>query len=1132
MSADPQREREAALYRAASMRDALRRSAELLVREPDQRACTSTREDFAALRTHAHAIDLIADACARYRQRPCLGERARETRGGSLAPRFSTITFGELWDRCAALATALTARGFVRPGDLVAIHGFSSIDWVVADLACLYLGATSVPVQTSLRPEELEHVFEEARPSCILSSVDHLDALAPIARRDELRAIIVMDEDHATGADVQRRIDDTRAIRAGLVVEPLSVFAVAQPVMPPVQWGAADPLVTLSYTSGSTGSPKGVLYPDHRWLQRMREALAEAPLPYVTVSYLALSQMGGRLTTLRSLVSGGLTCFSPATDLSTFFDDVRLVRPTQLMLIPRVSNLIYQIYQRRILSEDEPAVLADLRANCLGDRLCLVTTGAAPTAPEVLAFLARCFACSVINAYGATELGMVTVNGHVRPDVEYKLVDVPELGYTTSDVPYPRGELLVRTPYKAPGYFKGAAPKQVIEDTDGFIRSGDIVEQRGPRHVVWIDRRSDVVRLQQGEFVSVSRLEQIFAVGGPYIAQIYVHANPLRAYVQAVIVPHGDATEPLLLDELHRIARAHELKPHEIPRSIIVEGIPFSRENGLLTESDKPRRAALKAAYSARLDELADAFETRQLRELDVAEVAKLSIPDRIVAAAAVALGRDDHAVDTAASFIDLGGDSLSALRFVELVASVCGAAPPVAAVLDRHTTLAQLTARLGGETPRLTMHTLHGESPTHLRASQLAVARVIGDELAAASTLPGPVATPRVVLVTGASGFLGRFVLLELLERLAPIGGRVICIARARDDADASKRVAAQYAGEPALAARFASCRQAYSCLAGDLLRPRFGLDEPAYEQLAEDVDAIVHCGALVNHMLPYSDLFEPNVVGTVEVMRFAIRRRVKPIRFASSVGVAAGLRLDVPVAEDRTAAQLRSHFPIATAYGVGYSASKWAGEVMLTELAAHAAVPVQIFRCCGMILSAPPLRARQINETALDLFSRLLFGLASTGIAPPSFYDSGQRAHFDGLPVDLVAAAIAAAPFESGLAIYHASNDRWDDGASLDRVVDWIADAGIPVARMDDYAAWFAQFRARLAELDETSRRRSPLGSIERWEHPTRTSDAPHFSTTRFRALVRDRLGEHDLPTLDAAFVRRCLGALGISR
>ena len=90
------------------------------------------------------------------------------------------------------------------------------------------------------------------------------------------------------------------------------------------------------------------------------------------------------------------------------------------------------------------------------------------------------------------------------------------------------------------------------------------------------------------------------------------------------------------------------------------------------------------------------------------------------------------------------------------------------------------------------------------------------------------------------------------------------------------------------------------------------------------------------------------------------------------------------------------------------------------------------------------------QLNRT--DFFPRFLFGIASTGLAPGSFYGlpHGPDEHFDGTPVDVAAAAIVglASNERAGFDTYHVVNDHWHDGISLDRVVDWISSAGIQVS------------------------------------------------------------------------------------
>src|SRR5262249_47223841 len=166
-----------------------------------------------------------------------------------------------------------------------------------------------------------------------------------------------------------------------------------------------DPLITIIYTSGSTGTPKGVMSHDSTWRQHLRVTPGEEPSPRVTVGYLPLAHGMGRLAVVYfTLVRGGRTVFVTRSDLSTLFEDIRAVRPTFLALVPRVSAMIYQHFQAELVrrgggpgapARDRDflarAVMAEMRTGFLGDRLLRLMTSSAPTPPEVLRFLDRCF---------------------------------------------------------------------------------------------------------------------------------------------------------------------------------------------------------------------------------------------------------------------------------------------------------------------------------------------------------------------------------------------------------------------------------------------------------------------------------------------------------------------------------------------------------------------------------------------------------------------------------------------------------------------------------------------------------------------------------------------------------------------
>ena len=244
----------------------------------------------------------------------------------------------------------------------------------------------------------------------------------------------------------------------------------------------------------------------------------------------------------------------------------------------------------------------------------------------------------------------------------------------------------------------------------------------------------------------------------------------------------------------------------------------------------------------------------------------------------------------------------------------------------------------------------------------------------------------PRTVLLTGANGYLGKFLALDWLQRLSSTGGTLICLLRGNDVASARARLEAAFDGEdPTLLERFRRLAADHLVvIVGDVGEPNFGLEEDSWQRLAESVDLVVHPAALVNHVLPYSQLFGPNVVGTAEVIRLALTSRLKPVAYVSTVSVAMTVDPD-RFEEDGDIRTISAERPIDDSYANGYGNSKWAGEVLLREAHDLCGLPVSVFRS-GMIL-AHRSYAGQLNVP--DMFTRLIFSVLATGLAPTSFYE-----------------------------------------------------------------------------------------------------------------------------------------------
>ena len=1048
-------------------------------------------------------------------------------------PAFRKITYAELRRQVEAIAAAWQndARHGVKPGEFVTLIGFTGAELNAIDFACVYAGAYSVPLQGNLAADAMKEILGDVQPSCMVSSIEYLDVAVDHAIEHEtIRSLVIVDtdlrddNDRAAVDKARQRLGDETDNRIAVatfseLVEIGLKHDYAKVAKPPE---GRDALSMICYTSGSTGTPKGALI--HEGVCTQFWAEIPASRPTISVCYAPINHFMGRIQVHNALAQGGVACFSLKSDLSTLLEDIRISRPTQMILMPRFAEMIYHHYlsevQRLVLedvdkAEAERRVREQMRGSYLGDRLIFATVGSSPTAPEVREFIDSCFDVQLVNGYGSTEQGTGTVaaNGIVNWNmvIDYRLKDVPELGYYTTDKPYPRGELVSKTRNQIKGYFKRPDATAAIFDADGYVLSGDIVEQRSRDHIEWLDRRNNVIKLSQAEFVAIGPLEAQYLADNPLFQQMYLYGNSYRAFLLAVVVPDVEyarsrlGREPsnedlrtLVLEQMQVVARKAALKSFEIPRDVLIEREPFTYENGLLTSARKPSRPNLKKRYVDQLEAMYQEMDRQQQEELAQLRSRGEGVPtlDRVAGAIKANLGLARLDPRNGQSYRDLGGDSLGAAGLAILLEEMFGVAVPVSTILNPAGSVERIADFIdrsrSGEVGLIGLASVHGDNPEVIRACDLTLDKFFDAEtLAAAERAEPPSDTTNVVLLTGATGFLGRFLCVDWMADLSRSGGKVICIVRAKDNADAMARLRSAIDDKDSdfknLFERLA--QDHLEVIAGDLSAPRLGLDARTYGRLAQEVDQIVHCGALVNHVLSYKDLFEPNVLGTVELLRLALTERRKRFDFISTVGVPMLGETMKKAGEDMDPRQAIPTLPLGENYAMGYAASKWACEVLLREAHDDFGLPVNIFRP-DMILAHSRYHG-QINVP--DMFTRLLLSIALTGLAPKSFYQlkaGGNRpkAHYDGLPGDFVAASIQqiGRRIHAGFHNYNVINTNADDGISLDTVVDWMESAGYAVTRIDNHAEWHRRLAEKLNQLPEEIRQKTSLHILHSFAQP----------------------------------------------
>ena len=461
----------------------------------------------------------------------------------------------------------------------------------------------------------------------------------------------------------------------------------------------------------------------------------------------------------------------------------------------------------------------------------------------------------------------------------------------------------------------------------------------------------------------------------------------------------------------------------------------------------------------------------------------------------------------------------------------------PVGVIISPANDLQAIADYIEGErqgTTRPSFASVHDRNATEVHASDLTLDKFIdAPTLAAAPTLPGPSAEVRTVLLTGATGFLGRYLTLDWLERMDLVDGKVIALVRAKSDEDARARLDNTFdSGDPKLLAHYRELAADHlEVIAGDKGEANLGLDQQTWRRLADTVDLIVDPAALVNHVLPYSELFGPNARGTAELIRIALTSKQKPYTYVSTIGVGDQIE-PVKFTEDADIRVISPTRKINDSYANGYINSKWAAEVLLREAHDLCGLPVAVFRC-DMIL-ADTTFAGQLNVP--DIFTRMILSLAATGIAPGSFYEldtdgNRQRAHFDGLPVEFIAEAISTlgAQRVASFQTYHVMNPH-DDGIGFDEFVDWLIDSGCTIQRIGDYGDWLRRFETTLRALPEKQRNSSLLPLLHKYQKPEKPINGSMAPTGRFPAAVQDaRVGpDKDMPHITPRIIAKYVSDL----
>lgn len=761
----------------------------------------------------------------------------------------TSMTYRELWREAETIAATLKAKG-VEKGDYVGVLMPASYEFFSSVLAVWWLGAAFVPVDPAYPRGRRDAIFAKAKCTCVVTNRSTA-TLSP----------------------------------SSLVIESRRGDLQIQQVHCPRVSIDSDDVAYLLFTSGSTGEPKGVIV-SHRGVTNILEeqrrvfgiTTQSRVLWYLSVGFdAAISDFG-----------------------TTFLAGATLVIPEERERTPSV--LPHTLRARAITHIDMPPVVATrIDPNQIPESVqCIVLGGEVTPAATVRALLAP--NRKVFNVYGPTEATICVSMVECTPewDLPYLGVPIPNTIFKvvspgrdgcnkSEEVEY--GELWIGGVGVAEAFLNNddmTAERFVSSGGIRWYRSGDFVSLRNER-ITYLGRQDRQVKVR-GAIANLAEVETVCEGHAKVTKAAAFKAND-SVVVAIVLSETNRERSDLILQELSMICLKN-LPSWMIPRQIfVIDDLP-TNDNGKIDYRD-----------------LAKQWPTPL--ESQPATVASLGGDGRsIIDAISRVLGCGACSLDR--SFIDLGGDSLTALEVSTLLEAESGI------LLSQEQLLfAPSLQRLLDSRSERGMHTQELEA-------YCAVSEAITRRLAKRATAPRKI-EPGRILVTGATGSLGGEVVQELLRQTS---AQIVCLVRGVDDSEAYRRLRERLS-------LHCDTRERVVVIRGDLAKPLLGLRRAEWRALAQSVDCIYHIAADTSGVQDPARAREKSVRGMNEILRLISWGKPKWLHYASTLSVITStsrspsvVRLDDTLTEP------------CEVFG-GYAQGKWICERILHRTA---------LRCCSI--------------------------------------------------------------------------------------------------------------------------------------------------------------------------------------
>jgi long-chain acyl-CoA synthetase len=559
------------------------------------------------------------------------------------------ISSREFGRRIACIAHALHDLG-IRAGDRVGLLSENRPEWSMADIACLLLGAVTVPIYTTLTAEQTAFALRDSGCRAIFVSSDQqLQKVLSVVAQTQIEKIFVMDSLEFSG-DLAAFAQKCIPVAEIMAREDSSHDTLGPELERRAHAVGPDDRATIVYTSGTTGASKGAMLTHGNIASNVSFSLGGFDIQPgdLSISFLPLCHITARHVDFAMMYHGVTLAYCPFLDrlAATLLE----VRPTTFVAVPRVYEKIYaqteqtaksfpkhailqwalrvgERHKAEILAGKTPDTLGWKLANKLvyskiregmGGRVRTFISGGAPLGRELAEWYAT-VGIRIHEGYGLTETSpVIAVNtpishrigtvGKVLPNIEVRIAE--------------DGEILVRGPSVFKGYWnRPEETKAALENV--WFKTGDIGQIDSDGYLSVTDRKKDLIKTSGGKFIAPQPIENALKlnpyVGVPAIigdkrkfAAVIISPNFIRlegwarengigfsSRAELVANPKVQALYEAAVEEVNQnLARFEKLK------RVIVVAEEFSAENGILTPTLKLRRRVVEERYRQQIDEL------------------------------------------------------------------------------------------------------------------------------------------------------------------------------------------------------------------------------------------------------------------------------------------------------------------------------------------------------------------------------------------------------------------------------------------------------------------------------------------------------------------------------------------------